>query len=218
MDSRGIRIFLTFVLSGACLVRPALSRGATTTPSPDFDEPTTREEAADPQADEARRATIDITEPPPPRPRSPEERTEFFYPYRRAITARFGPTYATKAVDGQNNFTLIGALYTFPSQKLKSLEAGADLVSDGSGALHFAKRIEYSRSRFRPYVKYGGGVRVIPKEQLVSFIKIGNYQARGAVGFEQLVLLPQSLRLEFEATVSTEGAQAILTLGYLWGW
>ena len=152
---------------------------------------------------------------PPLRPRTPEE-LEYFYPYRKALTVHVGPVYKTN--DTSKPYTVGGVLYLFPYKKLQSLESGAELISDGSGVLHLSRRFILSRGSFRPYWKVGGGIRIIPSEQLVTFIQLKNYEVRSAIGFESLVRGAQSVRVEGEADWSTNGAQLIATIGYVWAW
>lgn len=159
--------------------------------------------------------TVDISPAPPLPPRS--RSSAFFYSYRQSLTLRAGALYATRAEDDKNLHTLIGVQYTFPID-LKPHEAGADLASDGSGILHFARKFVYSRDRFRPYSKLGAGLRIVPSERLTSLLKHKNYQVRAAIGFEQLTRRPMSLRMELEVMASLRSTQSAATVGYVWAW
>ena len=215
-----VRKLLTFVVSGVCvLCFNSHSLAAISTPSPDIHAPSLEDESASGSKDEAIKQTLDIAQPPPPRPTVPfEDREDFFYPFRKALTVRGGFIAATKEIDAKNTYSIIGIQYLFPTRKLLSIEVGADLLSDGKGVLHGARRWEFSRGRTRPYFKGGAGVQVIPKEQLVTFLKLSNYQLRGAAGFEYSINTTQSARFEFELTAGTHVMQAIASFGYVFGW
>ena len=185
-------------------------------------------------AQEAARKSIDIAQPPPIVIRPPNQSDEFFYHFRKSLTVRSGIVYLSKpeessddgslgdsgniSSDGKQLLSILGVEYMFPDADLRSWESGADLISDGSGVLHIARRFELSRSRFRPFYKLGVGVRVIPSEQLVTFIRLSNYQLRAAFGFEHSVGARQSLRVDFEGLVATTQLQAGCTIGYVWAW
>jgi hypothetical protein len=206
----------TLVLLAALLV-PRISQGATETPSPDFNEPPAKKEEISSE-NKMILNSIDIA-PPPPAPEKINS-DDFFYSYRRALIIRAGALYDTEAAQNGTSNPLVdlGLGYLFPDEKWKSLEAGADLLSDGTGVLHLEKRFEFSRTRFRPYLKAGAGLRVDPSDQLATFLKYQNYQLRGAAGFDQLIQLPASLRIEIESTISTKTVQIGLSIGAVWAY
>lgn len=201
----------TFILS----LHTSPAHAALESASPDFQDPPPKDSTEKSANDEAIRQTIDIAKPPPLPPRHRED-AEYFYPYRKAITVHAGPVFKTDNTD--QVYSTLGVLYLFPFRKLQSLESGAELLSDGTGALHLAKRFILSRSSFRPYWKIGAGVRVVPSEQLTTFIQSRNYEIRGAGGFEFLLSGSHSIRVEAETNWSTIGSQLIATLGYVWAW
>lgn len=219
MDTRRLIFFLTLVLFVGLVhlnVSPS-AFAATPSPSPDFQDPPPKEEPPSPEQTMQLEA-MDISKPPVRRVQ-PEEREEFFFPYRYSIAIRLAPVFDTATtVDGRNVIYLAGVQYLFPLQDLKAFEAGADLLSDSSGAIHLSRRYIFSRSRFRPYTKAGFGLRVVPADQMVALLKYQNYQLRGAIGFEHLFRLPMSFRSELEVTAGMRSFQAILSLGYVWAW
>ncbi len=107
---------------------------------------------------------------------------EFFYHYRQSLSAMAGPAYRTDAI--QDPDTQLSLKYWRQPTDGLSLEAGADLVSDGTGALHLSKKSNTGRGQLRGYLSYGLAIRIVPNEQLVTFLKIQNWQIRGAMGAE----------------------------------
>jgi len=107
---------------------------------------------------------------------------EFFYHYRQSLSAMVGPAYRTDAI--QDPDTQLSLKYWRQPTDGVSLEAGADLVSDGTGALHVSKKNNTGRGQLRGYLSYGLAIRIVPNEQLVTFLKIQNWQIRGAMGAE----------------------------------
>ncbi len=107
---------------------------------------------------------------------------EFFYHFRKSLSAMAGPAYRTDAI--QDPDTQLSLNYWQHPTDGASLEAGADLMSDGTGALHISKRDNQGRGRLRSYYKYGLAIRIVPNEQLVTFLKFQNWQLRGSAGAE----------------------------------
>ncbi|MES2962455.1 MAG: hypothetical protein V4760_01100 [Bdellovibrionota bacterium] len=202
-------VFLTFVV--ACCALPAPLRAAKSLGSPNLDETT---DAAGPSENEEEiRKSIDIA-PQPAIPLGLERRQEYFHKYRQALTAELGFVYDTKAASsGTDLLSRLGAQYMFTTEKRENYEAGAHLLSDGSGAIHFAQRKVYGQSRFRPFIKAGAGVRIVPADQLATFLKHENYQIRVAGGMEQLVKVPYGVRIETELMVSSRSQAAAVLLG-----
>jgi hypothetical protein len=211
--SVGLSVGLSVVVLSSTAFAAALP------PSPELADPLAQDEPVTSTQDEAIKQTLDIGQPPPPGPRAAfQDREDFFYRYRKAITVRGGFLAATKEVDMKNTFTLLGIQYRFPNRNLTSFELGADLLLDGPGVLHVARRWEFSRTANRPYFKGGLGVQVVSEEQLVTFLKLSNYQLRGAAGFEHSVNETQSARFELELMITTKVVQAIASFGYVFGW
>ena len=210
------RIFLTLVLVG---ILPRLSL-ASPTEAPVEIVPMTQptEDGGEQHAD--RLQSVDVAAPPAESQEVIRNRKlEYYFPFRQAMSPRAGAIYDLKryAEDGQLLY-LLGIQYLWHTQELKAFEAGADLISDGTGVAHFSRVRIYSRGRFRPYSKWGGGVRIIPKDGLITFLKTENLQGRAAIGFEHLLAPPMSLRFDAEATISLQTVQALVVMGYSWAW
>jgi hypothetical protein len=220
MRHRCLSVFLTFVLCGFFLtvvLNSSIARAAVNTPSPDFDTPTPLA-TPEPSADKLSRDTVDISQPTPPRPGQDRLEREYFHPYRKAFTLRLGGIYSTASSD-PSALPVIGGLQFFTTlQSLATYEAGADLISDGTGLLTLARRYVLTRTKFRPYLKFGGALVVVPSDQLVNFIKYDNYRLEGATGAEYLVSEGSSLRLEAEGFLGLKTVQGLVALGYVWAW
>lgn len=205
-------VFLTFVL--ACCALPSRALAAKALGSPNLDDPA--DAAAPPENEGEMRKSIDIA-PPPPIPPGMERKQEYFHKYRQALTAQLGGVYDTKAKsDGTDMLSRLGAQYMFTTESRLNFEAGADLLSDGSGAIHVAQRKVYGQSRFRPYIKAGVGVRIVPSDQLATFLRHENYQLRLAGGFEHLVRDPYGFRLEAEIMASARSQAGSVLAGAVW--
>ena len=212
MHSRPIRIFMTFVLP--LIFTWPTAHAAISQPSPDYSEPAPPADPPfDPNADVLTKQSLDIANPP--LPSHVRDSTEYFHRYRKSLTVRFGPY---RGLDENNQGLMYGLIYNFPAFTVQSLEAGADLLSNGTGTLHLAKRFEFSRTRFRPFLKAGVGVRVVPEQQLTTFLKLANYQVRLGAGFEHLVRTAQSIRVDVGFLIMTDTQQLVGTVGYVWAW
>ena len=138
---------------------------------------------------------------------------EFFYHYRKSTSIMVGPIYRTDAL--QDPKTLLTLTYwRFPTDGV-SLETGVDLLSDGVGGFHVSKKENLGRGELRNYYKYGAGVRIIPSEQLVTFLKLQNWQVRGGIGSEWQLpwSTAWSLRGELGLVLSQGGIQVPIGAG-----
>jgi hypothetical protein len=184
-------------------------------PSPDFSE------EADPNAEavnadsKSKMDSVEIAKPPPFSPR--ETQTEYFFPYTRSMSARFGGVYDSKQFGDKGVVYIAGISLLYRYKQKYFFDFGFDLRSDSTGNLYGERRWIYSRSRFRPYTKAGMGLNLIPSDQLVTFLRFKNYQVRGAIGAEQIFISPMSFRYELELLQSDVTA-IILCLGYSWAW
>lgn len=203
-------IFLTFVL--ACCALPSGSAvAAKSVGSPNLDDEA--DAAAPPENENEMRKSIDIA-PPPPVPPGYERKQEYFHKYRQAISAQIGLVYDTKAAsDGTDTLSRASVQYMFTTEGRLNFEGGADLLSDGSGAIHVSQRKIYGQSRFRPFIKAGAGVRIVPADQLATFLRHENYQIRAGGGLEHLVRDPYSVRIELELMASSRSQAGTLLVG-----
>jgi hypothetical protein len=108
--------------------------------------------------------------------------------------------------------------FLFPTTNLHALEAGADLQSDGSGALGLSYRWILSQTDFRPYTKLGAAIRIEPADQLAAVLRLSNIQIRGSAGFEKTIRDPVSMRFDAELIASERSVEALAGLGLVWAW
>ncbi len=170
------------------------------------------------EAEEVRALDDNMAVSPPPalkgKPGPPNAR---YYPYQQQLTYRSGydSDYPKLGVDNW----VIGFQYLFPKFLSPKLEAGADLLDNGTGHLHVGARwIRTERSYFRPSVKVGLDHLAESREGLATFTKIENYFARGSATLEYVVWNPFSLRLEYEILANFDKMRAVATLGISHGW
>ena len=213
---RRLFLFPTFVVLATLAISPC-AFSAKGTPQPNMDD-TSEDNGNRAPTDPMVNQTIDIGQPPPAPPRRDNAEQEFFYPYRNSLTARLGGALINSAVTNGGFQTVLGVEYSFTTPSLNIYEAGADLIADGTGHLHFSRKIVYSRARFRPYVKLGAGLLINPADSLVTFIKYQNYEIRASMGSEQLMWAPRSVRLELEGLLGGNTAQIGVTVGYVFAW
>lgn len=224
-------IFLTFVLYAMLAIHDSFMSpvyAAKKEPSPDIEDHKAYENQekneAEPNenihpASPSLKSTIDIAEPPPLPEAAKRKRSEYFYPFRQALTVRMGQTAKTYGSDDfPIHVQLGGVLYLYQTSARVHYEGGADLLSDGSGALHFGERFVFSKGAFRPYGKLAVGVRIIPKDQLATFLRFEYYQFRAAAGFEALIYRSNSLRLETELIANQQSSSVGISLGYVSAW
>jgi hypothetical protein len=212
-------LFPTFVLAcalSAIVALPTAALAAKTTPSPDFDAPE-KTQAPESKADDISRETVDIAQPPPLKEPLVSER-EFFYQYRQAITIHAGEALSSVTTNDTSMPLVAGIQYEYMTQERKTYEVGADLLSDGTGTLDFAKRWIYTRTRLRPYTKAGGGLLVKPSDGLAALVNFVNFRVEGAAGAEYLLRKSQSIRADLKAALSTKAFVVIGTFGYVWAW
>ncbi len=209
-------LFLTLVLIATVALSGANSLAAINDPNPDFID--TPQPAATPSPTaEAAKDDFDVAPPPPAPPRS--ARLEYFHKYRRGLSFMGGPVIDTKRIQNKESALMRGSIrYLFKDRELRGFEAGADLDSDATGAIHLTRRWIYSQTRFRPYEKLGLAIRIDPDDQLGTFLRYQHYQLRAGAGFEALISDPASFRLELEASASFHSLQAALVGGLVWAW
>jgi hypothetical protein len=189
-------------------------------PQPDLDQPIEAEtQSAEP--DKSKTDTITIT--PVPVPASESDGgvvgSEYFYRYRNSMSPRVGMVFnSDEYTEDKRILFLVGFQFFYQTRSQKSYESGLDLVSNSTGRAHFQRRWIFSRTRFRPYTKAGLGVKLVPRDGLATILKFTNFEARGAIGFERLLLAPLSLRMELELTAGPREFEAIASAGYSWAW
>lgn len=212
--------FLTFVLVPTCalslVVGSSISNAAVNDPDPDFVDVEKPVAPLSPEQEELRKS-LDIA-PAPPLPRGATQ-IEYFHKYRRGISLMGGAVIDTKRLQNKESALGRGSIrYLFKDRDLRAYEAGADVDSDGTGAILFTRRWIYSQTKFRPYEKLGLGIRIDPDDQLGTFLRYQHYQLRAGAGFEALISAPTSLRVELEASASFHSIQAALMAGLTVAW
>lgn len=217
MRHRWLTQLLTLVL---CALVCSPSQSAPGPTDPQLDEPSTNSDLDREKIPAERIDSIDITEVKgDPFKANDFGSSEYFYPYRRSVSPRLGTLFnSSEYADDKSILYLVGFQLLFQDQFRRSFEGGLDLVSNGTGRAHFSHRWFHSRSRFRPFSKVGLGVKIIPKNGLATLVKFDNWQARGAIGFEHLLLAPLSFRCELEAAVGPRDFEAAIVAGYSWAW
>lgn len=217
MKKRGITNSILAVLSGVLI---SLTAQATPhAPSPNLS--VTKEVSAPPTEEEIERArSVNVSVPPASRRHGGAEADSFFFRYRKALAFRAGSNWSLS--DLAHPGPVFGFMYWSPSESLtedfRGIETGADLNRDGTGTLHITYRGIEGRERFRWFYKIGGGIRIVPADQLVTFVRPRNWQARAGTGVEQTLWDGKSLRFDLESILSTEKSELLATLGLSFGW
>lgn len=155
--------------------------------------------------------------PTPPQSPMPKEATEtYYYPFRQALSARFGGVLTDDKHDAVE-YTL-GIAYLWPRFAQPQAEVGADLLSAFGGHLNFGvKHTYFDRNYFRPYFLWGASHEVSAKDHLATITNIKNYYLRLAIGMEDTISLPKSVRLDLEARLGIDRMMLLLNLGFSWG-
>ena len=170
---------------------------------------------AEPTLDE-----MSISKPTPIPKAQQEEKDEVVYRYKQSMSPRLGVLIDPK--DAQKGKTIpfsMGFAFLLPSQNSTHWETSADVFSTGEGQLEVSRRTIFDEMlSLRPYYRYGIFLRMKPQNQLASFADFKQYGATVAIGLEDLVLRPASIRIELELGVGAEHQFALGTLGYSWGW
>ena len=144
-----------------------------------------------------------------------------------ALSVRIGGGFDSQQQADQNqSIYLIGFQYRFPGERETSsapdYETGADVISDGRGAVHFGRRfgLEHLESppRVRPFVKLGAGIEFAPNDGLAGLLKPANLQARASSGAEFTLARSFDLRIELEVTACSRTQQALALVGYVFDW
>ncbi len=169
-------------------------------------------EGSTPTHEEAERAQTVFATPAPPLTAANAQDVDYFFRYRNALTIRGG------LEDVESPGPVLGVLLLYSTQMLRSFEAGADLTRDGNGTLHFAIRHLLGREKVRWFYKYGAGIRIVASDQLVTFLRLKNWQLRVGGGFEWTLSDPLALRIDLEGIAGSEKLNALGTIGLAFAW
>lgn len=197
------------LILAASSFQPSIAFAAKTPTAPDLSEQ--KQPDAPPTVDELERAkSVNVT-PAPPLPPETADPDAYYHKYRQSLSLRAGPEWSFNNIQAPG--LSLGILYAFPSKDRRGIEAGADLNPEGSGTLHIARRELVGNEKFRPFYKYGIGVQIIGSDQLVTFLRLKNWQLRGSGGFEWTTSETTSFRCEIEPILSTEKLKVIVAIG-----
>jgi len=202
------------------------SRGAWSAPGKDSALPETTDKATTQSGsstakDESERVDAleeyNLLSTPPPSPLPPGASATLYYPYRKSLSPMVGFVLTTKT---DTPFTYVaGISYLWPRFRSPQAEIGADIMGEYGGHVHFSVRHIYlERSYFRPYLLWGLTHEVSARDGFASPLDWDNYYVHAACGFEDVIRLPQSARLEIRALAGPEKQMLILSLGGSWGW
>lgn len=209
--------FLTFVITLTAICAPAHAKpekakvptANPTSPPPPASTPPPAKPAT--ELDE-----YNLMPTPPPEPLPEEAAKTYVYPYRQQLTPRAG--YVGSNDDDDPYTYMFGILYLWPRYVSPQAEFGADLVNKYGGHLNFAVRTTfYERGYFRPFWLWGLTHEAVPEDKLATFVNLENYYLRIGIGFEDVIKLPKSVRLEIEGLAGTEKQMYKICLGYSWG-
>ncbi len=184
-------------------------------PSPDFTETSESKDNTEQQNGNDRLEYVDVAKPPPLIVRHGEK--EYFYPYSRTLSARLGGVLDSEKLKDKGVLLLGGVLYLYRYRPNEYYDFGFDIRNDSFGTIHAERRWISGRAAARPYYKAGAGINLVPNDQLATFLKLKNYQIRGAIGIEKIFIPPMSFRYELEL-LQGEATTLILSIGYSWGW
>lgn len=201
------------------LLIPTLGEGAPQTLPPDKDLNTTSQDGFNDPSREEEMHSLTVTTPPPlvKSEKKFASSENYFYPYQSSISPRFGVFF-----DSQNLTSIqyiFGFNYLAESVTNRHWEFGADLYSNANGSLSGGYRwIFFPNDKFRPYAKAGGSLLMVPSDGLGNFISLSHYRVLGAVGFEDILRDPMSVRIDLEVAVGTQRSSVQLCVGYSWAW
>ncbi len=150
---------------------------------------------------------------------SPSEKATrtYYYPYRKALSPMVGFAMTT---DRDTPFTYsAGINYLWPRFTSPQAEIGADIMGEFGGHIHFSvRKIWFERNYYRPYLLGGITHEVDARDGFATILDWENYYLHAALGFEDVILLPKSARLEIRGLAGLERQMLILLIGGAWAW
>ncbi len=163
---------------------------------------------------------MNISKPAPIPKVQDQAKEEVVYRYKQSMSPRIGVVIDPQ--DAQKGKTVplsIGFAFLLPSETSTHWETSADVFTSGEGQIEVSRRTIFDEMfSLRPYYRYGAFLRVKPQNQLASFAEFKQYGGTLAIGLEDLVLKPASIRIELELGAGAEHQFALGTIGYSWGW
>lgn len=147
------------------------------------------------------------------------EKSNYFYPYRQSMSPKLGLVIDPDLIKESDLPLIIGIRYLLPRRRSPQWEVGFDIVTDEGAHISVGQRyIINPRSPFRPYFALSGLLVAQAEEQLATITDYKNYFIKMSGGFEDIIKLPMSVRIEAEFAVGIERQFALLNFGYSWGW
>ena len=160
--------------------------------------------------------SMSVTDVPEVKKTEKEKKTQFFYPYKQSLAPRLAAVFDTDTLSNKEapNYA-IGLSYMLPSKETQHWEAHVDVVSNSTGRLGFASKWVFRReSKLRPHLKAGVTLNALPRDGLGSFLRWKQYEAYAAMGLEDMLKDPVSVRIDFEVMANTNGVHFQVALGY----
>ena len=163
--------------------------------------------------------TVDIHNPPLSGPEKNKPAPELRYLYKNAMGLK--AALLVRGRDENNKLELphqFGVFYRGTLWRSQEVEYSLSLVSDAHGLLEIEPIFYFSRNLLRTYAKAGIAVALNPSELLPTLGRIQNYGAQVALGLEDLLHTPLSVKAEIGLRASTERTETYLLIGYSWAW
>lgn len=152
-------------------------------------------------------------------PKASIAKNELIYPYKQTMSPRAGLILDPDQLKDGELPLLVGITYMWPRNKSPRWELGFDILLDGGAHVSIGKRFIWSEPHsFRPFLKLGGLLAAQAEEKLATVSDFDNYYATGSVGFEDVLKMPMSVRLEMQLVAGLENQFLIFNFGYSWGW
>lgn len=141
----------------------------------------------------------------------------YYYPFRKHFTGGGGFGGFIPKQTSVSFFATYGWIYS----NLAFLETSGEIYSGGQVNGGFEVRyLKFSnKTRTRPFWTAGGALLYASKDQLVSFLKLENYELRGTLGIDYTVGSVFALRAEARLGFALSGGfRDRLTVGLVWPW
>ncbi len=154
-----------------------------------------------------------------PKESSDQQKVQYFYPYRQSMSPKLGILLDPDLLRESEIPLSLGVRYMLPRRRSPQWELGFDVVTNEGAHIYLGKRfIAHPRRPFRPYFTISGMLSAQAEERLATITDFKNYYVKFSGGFEDIIKLPMSVRLEVEFILGLERQFALLNFGYSWGW
>ena len=150
---------------------------------------------------------------------SDQQKVRYFYPYRQSMSPKLGILLDPDMLRESEVPLALGIRYMLPRRRSPQWEIGFDILTEEGAHVYLGKRfITNPRRPFRPYFTVSGMLSAQAEERLATITDFKNYYVKLGAGFEDIIKLPMSVRIEVEFAVGLERQFAIFNFGYSWGW